>query len=148
MQRLEGDDIWDCEGIAWIVIPTNIGYKRWPQKKVQPACHVGPNVMGRGLAQDAASKYPWLPPLYGEFCWLHGPDTPVTYDMCSRTVLFPTKPMNTNEPWMSWKGKADLERIRTSARQLNNLILPRKEALSQIHVPQDKPYCGSFCRVR
>ena len=83
--------------------------------------------MGRGLAKEAAKRYPWLPPLYGEFCHMHGTDTPVTFNMRSRIILFPTKPLNEKTPWASWKSKASPYLIRKSAKQLNDILLPHKD---------------------
>lgn len=121
MQVFEGGDFWEeCDspqlGVGWIVIPTNIGWKK-----------DGTNPMGRGLAQAAAIRYPWLPALYGEYCRLHEPHAPVTFDMRSRMVLFPTKPMNEQEPGRSWKGPSSLDLIRQSAKELNALLLPHKD---------------------
>lgn len=128
MQVYEGDDIWEMIGIAWIVIPTNIGYKAKPKGKGAKFWSVGPNVMGRGLARDATDKYPEIAQHYGEYCFLKGPDAPVTYDLRSRLIFFPVKPMDEEKPWQSWKHKADLDLIRKSAAQLNEMLLPDKSA--------------------
>ena len=101
MQTYEGDDIWEMVGIAWIVIPTNIGYKAKPKGKGAKFWNVGPNVMGRGLARDAAERYPWIPQHYGEYCWLKSVDASVVYDLKSRLVFFPVKPLDEEKPWQS-----------------------------------------------
>lgn len=119
MQTYEGEDLWECDGFGWIVIPTNVGWKK-----------DGSNPMGQGLAKEAAERYPWLPELYGEFCRLKhdkGEVVPTTYDLRSRIVLFPTKPLFPERPHMSWRGRATLDRIRLSAQQLNAMLLPHKD---------------------
>jgi hypothetical protein len=42
-------------------------------------------------------------------------------------ILFPTKPLNEQEPGKSWKNKASLDLIRQSAKELNALLLPHKD---------------------
>jgi hypothetical protein len=121
VQVFEGDDIWECDhtelGLGWIVIPTNIGWKA-----------DGKNPMGRGLAQDAAKRYPWLPDLYGQYCQLKGAEAKVVFDMRSRMILFPTKPLDEDRPNLSWKSPASLDLIRKSAKELNDMLLPHKDA--------------------
>ena len=57
MQTANGD-IWNVEPKdAWIVVPTNVGWKR-----------DGSNVMGAGLAKQARLKFKQLPYDYGK--WL------------------------------------------------------------------------------
>jgi hypothetical protein len=117
MQVYEGEDLWECDGFGWIVIPTNIGWKK-----------DGSNPMGQGLAKEAAERYPWLPEIYGMYCQLKGDDVAVKFDLRSRIVLFPTKPLNADSPHMSWRGRATLDRVRLSAQQLNAMLLPHKDA--------------------
>lgn len=104
-------DIWTFLDSHLIVIPTNIGYKR----------ESGANVMGRGLAAQAAARYPDLARWYGIFCKAHGKDTPVVRYPDAPLLLFPVKPLNTAAPWLSWKQAADLELIERSTRQLAEL---------------------------
>jgi hypothetical protein len=110
-------DLWDRFGKSFLVIPTNIGWKAFHGKTGRP----GPNVMGKGVALAAAEKVPGLPQLYGEYCALKGADTDVTFDLSTGLVLFPTKPLNIDNPGVSWKAKASLELIERSARQLKEL---------------------------
>ena len=95
----------------WIVITTNIGWKK-----------DGTNPMGAGIARAAADKYPELPGWYGSRCERYGADTAVTIYKPGKLILFPTKPLNEEQPWMSWKSDADLVLIRRSTRQLAKLI--------------------------
>jgi hypothetical protein len=111
---------------SFIVVPVNIGWKK-PGKDGKP----GPNVMGRGVAAKAAERMgPVLPQLYGEFCAQHGAKTPVTFDLSSGLVLFPTKPLAEN-PAMSWKGKASLELIERSARQLAEMTWLNRKVVAK-----------------
>lgn len=103
-------DIWDRFEKSFVVVPTNIG---WKARKGVP----GANVMGAGVAAQAAERVPGLPALYGEFCARFGADTEVTFDLSSGLVLFPTKPLGDN-PSMSWKGGSTLALVEKSARQL------------------------------
>lgn len=108
--------MWDRFGRSFIVVPTNLGYKRGSKGRS------GPNVMGTGVAAQAAEKVPELPQLYGEYCAMFGTDAEVTYDLTTGLVLFPTKPLNVDNPGMSWKSKSTIELIRKSACQLVELV--------------------------
>lgn len=111
--RTEMGNIWSLlERKYHIVIPVNIGWT-----KTKPLR----NVMGRGLAFQAKTKYPgveeWLgarhKDLYeaagevtqmGHRAWIvKHPDHPL--------VFFPTKPLNEKEPHLSWKNPADRRMI-------------------------------------
>lgn len=106
-------DIWHLWGgngfgSAAIVVPTNVGWTR-----------TGRNVMGRGLALDASKRWPKLASWYGWFCKLYGPNTFLTsYEFDLRLILFPVKPLNEYAPQLSWKSKADLKMIESSAETL------------------------------
>lgn len=110
MIRTERGDIWACEKTHLIVIPTNIGWKR-----------TGENVMGRGLALQAERKYPQLPLWYGQQCEKRRTETPVLGYEHAPLILFPVKPLNEDQPSLSWKSKASLDLIERSARQLSEL---------------------------
>jgi hypothetical protein len=98
MQTIVGD-IWGLAAkIDAIVIPTNVGWRS-----------DGRNVMGRGLARQAARRWPELPGDYGTFCRMHGRATPVAlYPLpagnkwCKMLLLFPVKPLDINKPHLSW----------------------------------------------
>jgi hypothetical protein len=106
-------DIWDRFMKSFIVVPTNIG---WKKGKNGP----GANVMGAGVAQQAAERVSGLAPLYGEFCSRFGASTETTVDLSTGLVLFPTKPLADN-PAMSWKGKSTLAQVEKSARELADM---------------------------
>ncbi len=104
-------NIWDFhDEKRWIVITTNIGWKK-----------DGTNPMGAGIALSASDKYPELPCWYGKRCKKYGADTAVAVYKPGRLILFPTKPLNLSQPWMSWKSDADIDLIRRSTIQLAKL---------------------------
>lgn len=109
MIRAEYGDLWDYEETHLLVIPTNIG---WTQG--------GANVMGRGLALQAAKKYPDFPLWYGKVCRQLGSLTPVLKYPKAPLIAFPVKPLNQKSPWFSWKSGADLRLIETSAEILKS----------------------------
>lgn len=115
MQEASGD-IWswlnpphNCE----IVIPTNIGWKS-----------DGSNVMGAGLAKQAVKRYGReIAEWYGAICQACGPHTPVVIHEEEPLIFFPVKPLNYDEPHLSWRSKADLALIERSVEQLASLRL-------------------------
>ncbi len=105
-------DLWDFYyEVRWIVITTNIGWKK-----------NGSNPMGAGIARRAAGMFPELPEWYGARCQKYGANTAVANYDPARFFLFPTKPLNEEKPWMSWQSMADLELIKRSAKQLAALV--------------------------
>lgn len=99
-------NIWTLESLGYlIVVPTNIGYTK-----------DGKAVMGRGVAKQASIRHKDLVEWYGAECRKHGKDTPVL--AYYRMLLFPVKPLNEAEPYLSWQGEADLALIERSAAQL------------------------------
>ena len=100
-------DIWKHWPKEVVVVTTNIGWKQ-----------SGENVMGAGLAADAAKMIPELPLWYGSVCQSYGEDTPTIYHPKHRIVLFPTKALNAEFPHMSWKSNSDLGLIWRSTAQL------------------------------
>lgn len=107
--RILTTDIWKLVKTHLIVVPTNLG---WDSK--------GHNVMGKGLAKDAAKRYPSLPSWYGNFCRTKRQEAEVTRCPGTPILLFPVKPLNAGTPWLSWRSKADLALIERSTRQLSH----------------------------
>lgn len=123
---------WNHEG-RWIIICTNIGWKK-----------DGSNPMGAGVARVAAEKYPELPAWYGRRCKKYEARTAVAPYHEGRLFLFPTKPLDEEQPWMSWKNDACTTLIRKSCLQLVKLadIMEEKgHFLVQIGLPM--PGCGN-----
>lgn len=104
------DDIFAYVPHAWVVIPTNIGWSE-----------AGVNVMGAGLAKQAAARWPGLPVWYGALCKQFGARTPVVANAEYGCVLFPTKPLDANEPHLSWKQPSSLHLIEEGLAQLVGL---------------------------
>ncbi len=104
-------NIWDFETfLTPIVIPTNIGWKNDES-----------NVMGAGVAKQAAHKYPELPYWYGKECKKHGKSTPVLKHPGLPIICAPVKQLNEQKPWLSWKNNADLELIEKTIFQLSEI---------------------------
>jgi hypothetical protein len=89
-----------------IVIPTNEGWK-----------HDGSNVMGAGLAKDAAQIFSELPKIYGRDCQLL---TTRVYYKDYRLILIPSKPLNVKSPHLSWQGVANIATVAKSLRWLQD----------------------------
>jgi hypothetical protein len=115
-------DIWTLVESHVIVVPVNIGWKRG----------TGENVMGRGLALQAARKHPYFPLWYGLECAKHGAQTPVLLYPYGPLIAFPTKPLDQARPWMSWKNKSDLALIERGAQQLAVLKTAKPVAVSVV----------------
>lgn len=104
--RTEVGDIWKLSTKAdTVVIPTNVGWK-----------NDGKNPMGRGLARQAARRWGFLAEMYGTFCQKHGRATPLCVlpmesKWCHHLILFPTKPLNVEKPYLSWRQDADMALI-------------------------------------
>lgn len=100
-------DIWDQFPHALTVVPVNIGWKM-----------SGEAVMGAGIAKQAVDRFPDLPQWWGFLCQRFRENTPVTLHPRHRLLLFPTKPLDDDAPWMSWKSDADSKLVWRSAAQL------------------------------
>lgn len=99
LTRITGD-LWDFYPDHWIVIPTNAGWRK-----------DGSAVMGRGVAKQAADRWPNLPKRYGSECRrCSGYPFVVAYPP-KKMILFPTKPLFKLMPELSWQQPASLELI-------------------------------------
>lgn len=104
-------NIWDYYDRGhWVVITTNIGWKK-----------NGQNPMGAGIAKVAADMDPWLPEWYGKKCQKFGSETATLPYKRGRFILFPTKPLDEHQPWLSWQQMSSLQLIRRSTIQLSKL---------------------------
>ena len=111
MNEVTGD-IWNYHhDQSWVVVPTNIGWKK----------HTSENVMGAGVAEQAAQRYPELPYLYGKWCRDRRTRTPVLTAPHLRLILFPVKPLRVAEPWLSWQQPAALGLVMQSILELGKL---------------------------
>lgn len=97
-------DIWDLHNEGFfIVIPTNIGWKR-----------NGLAVMGAGLAKQASKRFPSLEMRYGSHCvaFKDGAGLYICPFHGENLILLPTKPLNPTHPQLSWKNDACPELIK------------------------------------
>lgn len=122
MIKTERGSIWAYEKTHALVIPTNVGWRMNDHS----------NVMGRGLALQAAKKYPDFPLWFGQECAARREKTPVLLYHKAPLIAFPVKPLNSAAPWMSWKNKADLRLIERSTQQLSELKVDRPVAVSMV----------------
>ena len=108
MQTRYGD-LWEVDGFH--VIPTNLTLRR-----------DGTAVMGRGVAQQAAWRYPALPDAYGRFLRMRThPQLFIHHDF--QVMCLPVK--------RHWSARAELDLIRLGVQQL--AALPRE--ISPIALP-------------
>jgi hypothetical protein len=118
-------DIWFWHKIGhYIVIPTNAGWKS-----------DGTNVMGIGLAKQAAEKYSNLPSRYGKFC---KDCYPYAFIEDMRLILVPTKRLNIAHPYLSWKNDSDYDYIKEGLQWMNSnlyMCTQVKEEGKSIYVP-------------
>lgn len=104
-----------------IVVPTNIGWKK-------DSC----NVMGRGIAKEAAEQFPNLPFEYGCKCQ---EGYARYYFEEYKLIMLPSKPLNEEKPWLSWQGMADYQTVRDSLEWLNTFAEMNLNLFSKIYVP-------------
>lgn len=122
-------DLWDYHRQGyWVVVTTNIGWKS-----------NGENVMGRGVAAQAAKRFPDLPAWYGELCRKHMERVGICLYNPGRLILFPTKPLDKVNPHLSWRGGSCLRLIETSLIEL--VKVAADEHLKQIAMSW--PGCGN-----
>lgn len=127
IERAGSVTTWMAEK-RWVVIPTNIGWKK-----------DGSNPMGAGIAAVAAAMYEELAGWYGARCKKYGRDTAVCPFYDGHLILFPTKPLvSLRQPQISWQHPATLELVARSVTQLQKLgeiLTERKVILGEIGLP-------------
>lgn len=102
-------DIWDLRLSHWLCITTNQGWRS-----------NGDNIMGAGLAKQAAQRFPNLPRRYGAFCRMY-PGAARLYPYKSHEtwlLMYPTKALNPATPHLSWRGKSSIDLIERCAVEL------------------------------
>lgn len=122
-------DIWEYYDKGYyIVVPTNIGWNR-----------LGENIMGRGVAHQAAQKFPELPQRYGKICKEWEENTTVVLFQDMRLILFPVKRLNSKFPYLSWKNSASITLVEKSLIELlkvvHSEILETNNPLIKIALP-------------
>ena len=96
MKEITGD-IWSYLGKAWIVIPTNTQTKK-----------DGTAVMGKGLALQAAQRFPDLPHRYGRYLSMASEALVLENE---KLILLPTKD--------NWRSPSTLELIKKGVEIIN-----------------------------
>ena len=125
MQRIKGDLFTFAVPGNAIVIPGNIGWTRQ-----------GKNVMGAGVARQAAQRWPDLPYGFGTLCRRWREKTGVfshSFSSGECFLFFPVKPLSVDAPWLSWRGPASLTLVEKSTREL--AAWPKPESDSLIYLP-------------
>ena len=117
MNTVQGD-IWQFSGEHNIVVPTNIGWNAG-----------GKNIMDRGVAKQAAGRYPDLALWYGRKLFLRLGHMDyvdavqlVTLHRYMDLILFPVKPLSKN-PALSWRQNATEEIVKRSTMLLQDATL-------------------------
>ena len=117
MNTLVGD-IWDYWDKGYdIVVPVNIGWRR-----------DGSNVMGAGVARQAAARFPRLSDTLGTYHQLmRERSRPLPYAPIGTAQIIwclPVKPLNQDAPWLSWKSEASVPLIESSLQELASAVEP------------------------
>lgn len=117
MKAFRGD-IWSLSASHFVIVPCNVGWTI-----------AGIGVFGKGLALQAAQRFPKLPVWYGFQCQKFRENTPVLVYPDAALVMFPTKPLNMKCPWHSWKGPSTLAFVEKGLAQLVQLQFARPVAV-------------------
>lgn len=108
-------DIWSLQGeFDYVVITTNIGWKRVNGKTT--------GVMGRGIALQAAKRYPTFQEYWGLHCRQWEDRSEVAHWTSMPVIAFPTKPFNPQAPYLSWQSNSTYELCQKSMTELLELI--------------------------
>lgn len=130
-------DIWQHQNKYDALVITTNGYVK----------KNGEAVMGRGIALDAARKYPNFPKHLGQILTEYGNIVwPFSFDQWNgeeayEDILFsfPVKPQFGPNGEMGWKAKADIDLIKKSAKHLRTYA--NEIGLDKILMP--RPGCGN-----
>ena len=96
-------------------------------------------VMGRGVALQAAQRYPRLPFLLNEKMKFLGNKVFIFHDL--KIITVPVKPALTHDGRPGWQAKADLDLIHDSLMELVTRRVPDPWAPASIALP--RPGCGA-----
>lgn len=108
-------DIWSLKDqYDYVVVTTNIG---WKGPRSNPT-----GVMGRGIALQAAQRYPGFQDAWGRHCCEYREGSEVSCWGTWPLIAFPTKPLNTTYPNLSWQGNSTMELLHKSMEELLVLI--------------------------
>lgn len=140
MKTLTGD-IWELATREdLIVVTVNVGWTR-----------IGKAVMGRGLAREATRRWPKVAWAWGKLCQEHGAGAPPSIfptpgsKWCRGLILFPTKPLDSREPWLSWRQDSSYELIEHWLPWLNTSVATLElPPVSHVLVPTLGCGCGNL----
>lgn len=120
---LNGSDLWELhEKGHWIVVTTNTQIK-------EKSCKA---IMGKGIALEAATRFPELPSLYGYYLNNSLDRTNIVLVPNRRVILFPTK--------IHWKDNADIQLITKNTYQLQSRIMEEYYFHNFDSIPVEKEY--------
>ena len=110
-------DIWTLKNqYDYVVVTTNIGWKKNPRSNPT-------GVMGRGIALQAAQRYPGFQDAWGRHCCEYREGAEVScWDIRWPLIAFPTKPHNPKAPHLSWQNSSTMELLHKSMSELLTLI--------------------------
>ncbi len=113
-------DIWRLYADGFhLIVPTNIGWTKDYS-----------NVMGRGIAYQVKERFKHIPKQYGVICKYYKEFLGVIPLPKERLLMFPTKPLNSAEPHLSWQGGSTMERIELSCKSLYTLVDEKNKLIS------------------
>lgn len=123
-------NIWDLhKDGSIIIIPTNLGYNK-----------DGNNIMGAGLAKQAAQFFPNLPKEYGKILIDNPEYRGIVLFEEYGVICFPSKPRNKENPHLSWQSNASLELIDFGCECLMKLL--KKGTLKDKQIAMPLVGCG------
>jgi len=108
-------DIFKLAGrFDWIVVPTNQGWTK-----------DGRGILGKGLALQAASRWPNLITDWGDHCMkaLHEAGPLPIRCRGGLVILAPTKSLDEKAPWLSWRTAARLSTIEETCLRLQRMAV-------------------------
>lgn len=112
--RYRKGDLWKYhERGYWVVVTTNLGWKK-----------DGTAIMGAGVAKQAAERFPEIVKEYGRLCKKYRDGRlGIVLNSQHKLIFFPTKPLDREKPWLSWKQKASMDLIEDSLDDLICLMM-------------------------
>lgn len=122
-------DLWEFHKQGyWVVVTTNIGWKKDHS-----------NVMGAGVAKQAAYRFPDLPEWYGDLCVKYKDGIGICLYNEGKLIMLPTKPLNRAAPHLSWQGNSSLPLIESGLQELVAVV--ETEKLRRVALSY--PGCGN-----
>jgi hypothetical protein len=113
MQTTRGDIFKLARRFDWIVVPTNQGWTK-----------DGRGILGKGLALQAAARWPNLITDWGDYCMKALSSAGPLPVRCrgGLVILAPTKSLDEKAPWLSWRTAARISTIEETCLRLQQLV--------------------------